>query len=409
MFQQLPLFADDLREDSYFSVHGMAISGKRSVTLAGVEELAWAIRNEKNADFLTSAFLDFDCYHAGLTAGEGLGRLVDAENEKILPPVSAYLLSGRGVWAYWLLDDGAGRVPKTGDTARRIWAGIERELVARARGLGVGLDEKCIDLARVCRLPGSVNSKADDGFGDTVRFLWQTDAGLRLPVYTLDELADILGVRSWLPRIITGGAGEKKPGRSSGYRAQWQKKLWRLDALQMYRGGYWHKGHRNNALFLLALFLRKTGHPGSLIRETVERAGLASGLDLCEASEIARKIERLDVYQKISDEKIRAWLGVTDDEAAAIGWEAPGRDWSKDARDAMTANKADRIGNRRALVREYVRKAGADAWTLRTLGAWLEQETGKRPADGTILADLAALGLATPAARAKQAQGQLAL
>jgi hypothetical protein len=406
--QLLPLFIDELKEDSYFSVHGMARAGKKSVTLAGIEQLAWSIRNSKDADFLTSAFIDCDCYSVGLTAGQALVRLIDSEHTGTLPPVSLYSLSGRGVWAFWLLDDGAGRVPKTGGRERRIWAGIERELCSRVKALNIGLDEGCIDLARVCRLPGSINSKADDGFGDEVRFLWQTNENSEIPIYEIDALADLLGVRSWIPRIYTGNKGQT--GKRVGWQALWQKRLDKLDALQMLRGGRWDEGHRNNALFLLALCLRKTGNPDHTIRETIETIGIDSGLSVGESVGLVRKIERLDKYQKFSDEKMRAWLGITDKEADAIGWPKIQSDyWKMPERLERSANKAERIATRREFVAEYVRTVGAGYWTTRSLQAWLKTEKGFHAAQKTLIADLAALGIASPAMKERIESAMISL
>ena len=404
----LPLLAEELREDAYFSVHGLAVAGARTVTLAGIEALARAVRKSENADYLTSVFVDCDCYRAGLSSGTALGKLLDAERAGTLPPVSAYQLSGRGVWAFWLLGNEDGQVPKTGGTERRLWAGIEREIVSRVRELGVGVDEGAIDLARVCRLPGSINTSAGDGTGEDVRFLWQTDSSFRVPYYRLEELAEVLGVRSWIPRIITGG-GNRSLGKIVGWRALWQGRLERLDALALLRGGYWQEGHRNRALFLLALCLRKTGHPDEIIRDSVEQAGIASGLPVGEAVAVVRKIERLDKYQKFSDEKMRDWLGVTPSEATEIGWSAPTVDWSAAKRAERSTSKAERIARRRELITEYVRTVADKSWSSRKLQAWLEAEHELHVSRWTIDADLEVLGIALPATKTDHGQGELAL
>ena len=400
----LPGFADELREDAFFSVHGMAVAGRRLVSVGAVSELRAALRISEYADYLTSAFLDCDCHKVGMTAGAALGRLMDAETAGTIPQVSFYLMSGRGVWPFWLLADESGRVPKTGGRERRLWAGIERALADRVRPLGVGLDEGVIDLARVCRLPGTINSKAGDGFGEEVRFSWMTDAENRVRFYVLDELADALGVVSWEPRIIQGGP---VPARARGGRALWAKRLAYLDALQLHRGGCWKEGHRNRALFLLSVCLRKTGHGENLIQDIIERAGIAAGLEAWEPAGIVRNLERLEKY-RFKDSTIREWVGLTDSEAAAIGWAAPTRDWSKAARKEGRANKAERIGKRRELVREYVRTVGGQYWTLRTLRAWLDAR-GEHAANQTLLKDLAALGIETPAQSAKNGPAPLSL
>jgi hypothetical protein len=271
--------------------------------------------------------------------------------------------------------------------------------------LGVGLDAGAVDLARVCRIPGSINTKAGEGFGEEVRIAWMSDTENRVRFYVLDELADALGVVSWEPRIIQGGSA---PGRARGWRALWAKRLAYLDALQLHRGGYWQEGHRNNALFVLAVCLRKTGHGENLIRDTIERAGIASGLRAGEAAGIVRTLERLDKYTRFKDSTIRAWVGLTDSEAAAIGWNGPARDWSQATREESTANKAERIGKRRELVREYVRTVGG-GWSVLTLQAWLDEKHGIRPGHRTLFLDLAALGIETPAQSAKNGPAPLSL
>jgi hypothetical protein len=347
----LPLLSDALAVDSYVAVNGMAVSGKRSVYVEDVGPLLFPKRKGRYADYLCAAFLDFDCYTAGISKEEAMDRLDYAQSTGLLPPITMYHDSGRGIWAFWYFGDERGRVPKTGGTERRMWVGIERELVNRVQFLDIGVDAGAIDLARVFRIPGSQNSKADNAI---VRALC---AKGRRPYYTVKGLHDFLGVKSWIPREIpTGNHGT---GRGvAGHRALCNGRVELVEALARLRGGTWHEGTRNRGIFLTVCFMLHAGYSDERIRETAERARLECGLPYEEAAGIVKDLARIRVYRKWSDAKIRDWLAVTEKEAHTLGWYGPSRDYSPEVREAGSIRRAAYLEKVRGLLRDFATESG---------------------------------------------------
>jgi hypothetical protein len=46
---------------------------------------------------------DIDFYKLGLSLGQAVGSILDAQEQGVVPPASLLMSSGRGVWAFWLL------------------------------------------------------------------------------------------------------------------------------------------------------------------------------------------------------------------------------------------------------------------------------------------------------------------
>ena len=80
---------DYYARDFYFSINAHVTPDRRGST--------------RTLRYLNACYLDLDSYE--LTPGHALGRLTQAAAEGIIPSPSVFGLSGRGVWAYWILVD----------------------------------------------------------------------------------------------------------------------------------------------------------------------------------------------------------------------------------------------------------------------------------------------------------------
>ena len=122
--------------DTYFGVHPVS-SPKSAHERARAEDIA----------FVNALYADFDA-----SDGQDPQALL-ARIEAIQPAPSVIVASGGGFHAYWLL---AEPVALSDDAARRDWAEIQRWWVRH-----VGADPAACDLARLLRVPGTLNGKYD--------------------------------------------------------------------------------------------------------------------------------------------------------------------------------------------------------------------------------------------------------
>ena len=392
-----PAMAAELLRDAFYSSNGFYRTGHGKRDVAGVSIPA-PYRRADGVRYLTSCFVDLDTYRAGITPAEAVGEVARLELEEDLPGPSCLAYSGRGVWCLWLLQDAPGQAARAHDSRLPAWDRVQGELWRRLQHLGA--DAGARDLSRVTRIPGSINGKA----GAEVRYRWLTDSTGQVRVYSLQELERALEVYSFVPEVYTNPNPNTSrhqlegSGRSAGWRALWTYRLQYLEHLEALRGG-WHEGHRNTALFLLSLFLRRCGTPAIRICEAVQRAGRLCGLPAGESVRIVRDLERLDKYRRIRDRKILELLEVTDAELEAVGW-SPRKDdyWSADKRKARSRSRAGQVEHRRELVRQ-----APEGLSIRQVVAWLEEQ-GLTASYRTVLLDLEAIGRATPAQAAQATQ-----
>jgi len=121
--------------DAYFGVHPAA-SAKGAHERARAEDIVAA----------SALFADFD-------ADDRDPQTLLARIEAIQPAPSVIVASGGGYHAYWLL---AEPVALADEAARADWAAIQRWWVRH-----VGADPAACDLARLLRVPGTMNGKYD--------------------------------------------------------------------------------------------------------------------------------------------------------------------------------------------------------------------------------------------------------
>jgi len=116
--------------DTYFGVHP-ARAPKSAYERARAEDIAAA-----------------NCLYADFDDPDALPRI-----ESFVPEPQVIVASGKGFHAYWLLDE---PVALSDDAARKEWAEVQRWWVHH-----VGADPAACDLARLLRVPGTLNGKYD--------------------------------------------------------------------------------------------------------------------------------------------------------------------------------------------------------------------------------------------------------
>ena len=248
------LFADEvmaaaMESDSYFGLHSMYAAGryKSKHQLAG---LLSPLRETRHLRWLTCCGVDLDSYNVGLD----VHGAVDAGT---LPPPSLFTMS-RGLWVIWRLHDRehtSEPLRSYPDSVVARWSKLQKAFHKACAA--IGSDSSVCHAATVTRIPGSVSSKN----GRRVAYMLPADVHGQPFSYTLDELESFM--RPHLKPVVDvvalpaprapANPQLSKRGRK-GWRSRWHHMNSRLAKLRDMRGG-WKVGHRNVALFYVAMTL----------------------------------------------------------------------------------------------------------------------------------------------------------
>lgn len=332
------LFQWWLERDGYYSLNGFESRTARRLRAFAGALRAHGVRRNRCARRLNVAYVDID----NCDPIAGTAAIRQAVIDGAVPMPSAFVHSGRGLWALWLLRDpeDAGQAPPATEGSRFLYELVHRALHNRLRDRVPGtLDESAKDVARLSRVCGSVNSKVDR---PVLYSLHQN-----LPSYELRALAESLGahtenvcqdvaddippVARREPRPPTTNAGRFQPGNAfarDGARARHIRQLQNFEVLRALRGGF-RDGHRELAAFCFAIILRRIGADEDSIARRVARMG-GQCLPPLDAREQQKAItgSRRAVSAKWRPQTNRwyaAILKVTPDECAFLpSWPAAG-------------------------------------------------------------------------------------
>jgi hypothetical protein len=309
-----PEFAAELETDSYFSINSFYRAGFYGKCLPGLKP---AERSAKAARYLNACFVDID-FHTQLGPfdfGYQFGQIVNLQDKKIIPPASLVMRSGRGLWLFWLLADSRdGRIPPRAFSQEMVaYNAIEGELIRRTNA-----DPATRDVARITRVPGTVNSKAS---GDARVVFWtQRAANGRPYVYTLDSLTSFLGVE--LRKTQRGRRGsEVRPEASArgfkGWQALWQHRLDDFQALRNIRGRF-SEGCRNQVAYIYGVILPGNAMAENVVQDELSRLGNECSPPLTD-EEIHYAVEQSKRNRgQIRDSTIANFLRVTPEEAVYV-------------------------------------------------------------------------------------------
>lgn len=382
-------------QDSFYTINAMYQPGYGQSRL--VPELRAAKWGSTELRWLTACYVDFDFYKRGMTIGQALGVLVDAQEQGTIPPASLITNSGRGMWAFWMLrndDDASGPI----DGPARAWAEnvacykrIERQLTRMFESIEP--DHGARDAARITRIPGSLNRMAQARVG----YWFQLSPSGTPFVYTLNELAALLSVAPCkLPKGMRGVLNPAMQARArSGYQALWAQRLAKLVKLFAHRGRV-HEGCRNRAALLLAVCMHKCRIETDEIIDTVGKFGLHQCEPPLTVDEIRTVIADRKKFAQFADVTIADWLKITREESELIGWPHAGSGSAQT--DAATRTRADARQARREIIGHVWRvsiEGRRSPPTLDQLHEHLDR-VGLGCSLQTISKDLVELGLTNP-------------
>lgn len=384
--QMFPEFVQFLAQDGYFSINSFYRAGT-----ARTGDLR----------YLNAAYADLDHHKRGVTPARAVGLILEAVDTELIPMPSVLVRSGNGTWIMYLIGDAD--APDRGQRAYREGAEVGLYLAINAelhRRLALHYpdlnpDPAALDASRLCRVPGSLNTKAMR----YVRFVYLGDQHGLVPVYTLRELAGLLGVnvaRAMYPPRQESAT--KAPKRRAGWVAAKEAMLAEFQLIRDLRGGF-RAGHRNMAALIYGTLLRGLSYTPEEIQTQVAQLGAecrdARGLhpaplppDQCRTA--ARSAIKRGI--KFSAAEIAKRLGVTRDEARYLGLEKLTPDYAPaTGRHYARKTPQDGVEHRRHTIRLVV-----EAWgyvpPIDTMRAELA-ERGLQASHGTVAGDYRALGL----------------
>lgn len=293
-------------------------------------------RRALHVETITHCIVDLDTYSAGvyLSPDALVLAVLTICRDAPFPPPSVIISSGRGYYLKWYLSDPAPRA-----AAGRIVA-INRALM---RGFsGLGSDPKCVDISRILRVVGTVNSKSRS----PVDIIYQSENNGSVVTYDIDELAE--WVLPYTPEQIRvfrqqqaaryaargqeltalAEQAERRRGRLFSGRVQW---CWGVieDIRTLVRSrnpeGYALQGERDMVGHIGASMLGAVVTPSQLWHEIQAWARLILPTDYCRSdlrahsSTLLRRVQTgLGTY-KYKGSTILERLQVTPDEERLMG------------------------------------------------------------------------------------------
>jgi hypothetical protein len=349
-----PEFAAELETDSYFSVNSFYRAGFYGTCLPGLQP---AHRKATDARYLNACFVDIDFHDqtGPCDFGFQFGQIITLQDKGIIPPASLVMRSGRGLWLFWLLADPQNELLPARAFPEQVlgFNAIELELIHRTNG-----DKAASDVARITRVPGSINSKAGDAM--RVRFWTQRAANGLTYVYTLESLAGFLGIE--LPQLRRGSRAPRSLPEASarglrGWLALWQHRFDDFQVLREIRGGF-YKGCRNRAAYIYGVILRGNGLMENVVQQELTKMGHECSPPLT-ASQIAGAIEQSRLNRKqIRDSTIADYLNVTPEEAHYVPRWAVRRVLPEISCRDMNLNPLQRADHRRQAMKEILDAMG---------------------------------------------------
>ena len=409
-----PQLADELLRDSYFSINSFYRGGgyRRGLSdkLGPIgNSVQTAFRRADGARYLTACFADLDCHALGISPGQAVGAVIDAQIAKKIPPVSMLLYSGRGVWCYWFLAAGDRLVPAFPDNVC-LWQKIQNAIGGTLAALGA--DANARDVPRVCRVAGSVNSKSST---HVAYYLGGGTDGRRF-VYTLADLAAAFGVTRQAagPGVAAKDRVLQQRG-ATGAAARWRYDRQRFELLWERRGGF-PVGMRNKAMAIWVSILASLSGDDALTEAELFNEAVRLWRDFEQPvddqyslGQVRKTIASIRVKQgnrrHLRAQSIADTLGVTADESAFLaeyvvvkhgsrGWPAAGAVIEQPGvtRPAAAQRRRDLISGwwSAALA------AGREPPSLAELVKMLADVAGVDTVKETVRADLKALKLENP-------------
>lgn len=136
-------------------------AGHKDVYMGVNAVLPYQRRCVENVNYLTSQFVDVDCYNLGLTQEQALTASLEICKQSGVPEPSRVIDSGRGIYLEWFFSNPVycGKKAENANSRKIAWTITQESLIELFSSIGA--DPKCKDASRVLRIVGSVNSKSN--------------------------------------------------------------------------------------------------------------------------------------------------------------------------------------------------------------------------------------------------------
>lgn len=288
---------------------------------------------------IENAYLDLDYHKTSFwhRSAESVANNVIAELKAASKPLPSFILStGRGLLCVWLHEMlGAKVLPR--------WSALQKELHKPLKRYNP--DVGACDAARVFRLVGSINSKADDS-RNRVQLVWGDPKNLYR--YKFNDLAD-----GWLPekkaKLISFAAerAKEKTGKPKKHRRPdglamglWGTRMEDIEKLIKHRDptGQVATGMQDKFLFVYACALAHTTHPEVILPLMRQKASQWSGgtwtesaTDCAMGTAYRRAVKALagetdefngnevDIRYRFKSSTIIDWLDISEEEMRDAG------------------------------------------------------------------------------------------
>lgn len=401
LFEQLvPL----TQEDSFFGINGFYRGSFAKNRFGLVDDAGNLLKSEfrksEGLRYLTACWADLDCHNLGIEAGTVIGAVINAQNKGLIPPVSIFTQSGRGVWLFWILNghDYSTPQPHARSYSEKVdlWAAIQGTILTKLSALGA--DANANDKVHITRIPGSINTKS----GVRVSHWVHMDKDGKVPNYSLTELAAGFGVVQRVSR--TRPAGQVKNTyqvrASKGHPGRWKRAEQNFLRLWNMRGGF-GPGSRNGAVWVYSIILKSLNQNDMQIENAMMELFRSFKGQNTEPYTLAEMRATMKAAKRPTNHQLRNQvfadkLDISTDEVSILpGWKAASR-FGYTPEPSTTLKKSQVTERRRRLIREFVERQAGRIPTGDELRDLIENAGLDRPAKATVLKDLKALGIENP-------------
>lgn len=287
---------------------------------------------------LNSFLFDIDAHggeNPAAAADLALAALESAWNSGCIPIPTMAIRTGRGAHVYYALERSTATRKSDGspnDRGVKFFRDVEARLCAAVKKAlepipGIVVDESVFDAARVARVPGTLNSKAQE----TCRVVFESGQ-----YHSLPRLSEAL------PRLPTpcrrDGRGKGSYRRRDRYGQLATCRMRGIEKLQRARG-FGNVGNRENMCFCyynsaVQVYESRDDAFGAL---SDFNARFADPLPQRELDGIRSSVDKVGFY-RMGAPKLSAFLNLTEEEAVSTGFFMTKRDIDREESKARTAN-----------------------------------------------------------------------
>jgi hypothetical protein len=340
----LPQVEEKLMKDSFFSLNAYWCGENEPHFL-----LAHRIRKQDRLRYLCTCYSDLDGYKLRLSPKQLLREIMLMTDRGLVPNISGYAHSGRGLWVFWLLEDrhDSEKAQAAFKEKITVYDRIQDELHRRLGHLAADAKDAC----RLARIPGSKNSKNNR----RVRYEFYTDSCGSLTTYTLDALGHALGLESTGVRRNSIGHRVPCPNRQRGWDALASRRLRDFEGLREIREVF-QDGCRNYAAMIYGWILRCNRLSQAKIEAKVFALGQECRPPLSHSEcRGALKTALNPEMKMVRDQTISDWLAITPEEAELLE-KFPAASRYPRPKQTLTAKVRMSATERRQLILGHIKK-----------------------------------------------------